>query len=156
MRTALAKSYTINGKSYSLASFGISTQSYLSAAKTEKNMYHIDGDSDDALTKTKDDKLLKAIAENPDDVAEFFSQLVKGTYEALDAKMKSSSMSSAYVVYNDKQITKDLTDYKDKIKKWEDKVKYYEDFYYKKFSGMEKALAQLQSSQNSLSMLLGQ
>ena len=65
-------------------------------------------------------------------------------------------MSSAYVVYNDKQITNELKEYKTKISDWEDKVKYYEDFYYKKFSAMEKAMANLQSSQNSLSMLLGQ
>ena len=156
MKTALAKSLTINGKSYSLASFGISTQSYLAAGKNEKNLYHIDGDSDDDLTKSKTDKLMQAISENPEDVSEFFSQLVKGAYEALDKKMKSTSLSSAYVVYNDKQITKDLKEYDSKIDKWEDKVKYYEDFYYKKFSGMEKALAELQSSQNSLSMLLGQ
>lgn len=156
MKTALAKSYTINGKSFSLASFGISTQSYLSAGKNEKNMYHIDGDSDDTLTKSNSDKLMKALTEDPDSAAEFFSQLIKGTYEALDKKMRSTSLSSAYVVYNDKQITKDLKEYDSKIDKWEDKVKYYEDFYYKKFSGMEKALANLQSSQNSLSMLLGQ
>ena len=156
MKTALAKSLTINGKSYSLASFGIKTQSYMSASKNEKYLYHIDGDSDDALTKSNADKLMSAINSDPDGVAEFFSQLVKGTYEALDSKMKSTSMSSAYVVYNDKQITKDLKEYDTKLDKWEDKVKYYEDFYYKKFSGMEKALAELQSSQNSLSMLLGQ
>ena len=156
MKTALAKTYTINGKTYSLASFGISTQSYLAAGKNEKSMYHIDGDSDDALTKSNTDKLMQAITEDPDGVAEFFSQLVKGTYESLDKKMKSTSLSSAYVVYNDKQITNDLKEYDNKLDKWEEKVKYYEDFYYKKFSGMEKALAQLQSSQNSLSMLLGQ
>lgn len=156
LRTALAKSYTINGKSYSLSNFGIKTQSYLAAGKNEKSLYHIDGDSDDTLTKTRDDKLMAAINSDPEGVADFFSQLVKGTYQALDKKMKSSSLSSAYVVYNDKQITNELKEYKSKITDWEDKVKYYEDFYYKKFSAMEKAMANLQSSQNSLSMLLGQ
>ena len=156
MRTALAKSYTINGKSYSLSNFGIKTQSYLAAGKNEKSLYHIDGDSDDKLTKTANDKLMAAINSDPEGVADFFSQLVKGAYQALDKKMRSSSMSSAYVVYNDKQITNELKEYKTKISDWEDKVKYYEDFYYKKFSAMEKAMANLQSSQNSLSMLLGQ
>ena len=156
LKNALSKTYTINGKSFSLSSFGISTQSYMSAGKNEKYVYHIDGDADDSLTKNNTDKLMAAINEDPDSVADFFSQLIKGTYEALDTKMKSSSMSSAYVVYNDKQITSDLKEYDEKLKKWEDKVQYYEDFYFKKFSGMEKALAQLQSSQNSLSMLLGQ
>jgi len=156
LRTAMAKSYTINGKSYSLSNFGIKTQSYLAAGKNEKSLYHIDGDSDDTLTKTRDDKLMAAINSDPEGVADFFSQLVKGAYQALDKKMRSSSLSSAYVVYNDKQITNELKEYKTKISDWEDKVKYYEDFYYKKFSAMEKAMANLQSSQNSLSMLLGQ
>ncbi len=156
LRTALAKSYTINGKSYNLSNFGIKTQSYLAAGKNEKSLYHIDGDSDDSLTKTANDKLMAAINSDPEGVADFFSQLVKGAYQALDKKMRSSSMSSAYVVYNDKQITNELKEYKTKISDWEDKVKYYEDFYYKKFSAMEKAMANLQSSQNSLSMLLGQ
>ena len=156
LRTAMAKSYTINGKSYSLSNFGIKTQSYLAAGKNEKSLYHIDGDSDDTLTKTRDDKLMAAISSDPEGVADFFSQLVKGAYQALDKKMRSSTLSSAYVVYNDKQITNELKEYKSKITDWEDKVKYYEDFYYKKFSAMEKAMANLQSSQNSLSMLLGQ
>lgn len=156
LRTAMAKSYTINGKSYSLSNFGIKTQSYLAAGKNEKSLYHIDGDSDDTLTKTRDDKLMAAINSDPEGVADFFSQLVKGAYQALDKKMRSSTLSSAYVVYNDKQITNELKEYKSKITDWEDKVKYYEDFYYKKFSAMEKAMANLQSSQNSLSMLLGQ
>ncbi|MBR5337903.1 MAG: flagellar filament capping protein FliD [Lachnospiraceae bacterium] len=156
LRTALAKSYTVNGKSYNLSTFGIKTQSYLAAGKNEKSLYHIDGDSDDTLTKTQNDKLMAAINSDPEGVADFFSQLVKGAYQALDKKMKSSSLSSAYVVYNDKQMTNELKEYKSKISDWEEKVEYYEDFYYKKFTAMEKAMANLQSSQNSLSMLLGQ
>ena len=80
---------------------------------------------------------------------------MKGTYEALDKKMKSTSLSSAYTVYNDKQIKSELEEYDKKLKDWDKKIKYYEDFYTKKFTAMEKAMASLQSSQNSLSQLLG-
>lgn len=155
LKTALAKSFTINGKSYSLSSFGISTQSYFAAADKEKNAFHIDGDKDDPITKSNSDKLMAAINADPDTVSEFFSQLMKGTYEALDKKMKSTSLSSAYTVYNDKQIKSELEEYDKKLKDWDKKIKYYEDFYTKKFTAMEKAMASLQSSQNSLSQLLG-
>ena len=65
-------------------------------------------------------------------------------------------MSSAYTVYNDKQIAKDLTAQESKIKSWKDKVADIEDRYYKQFAAMEKAMASLQSQQTSLAQLLGQ
>ena len=43
MTSAMMQSYTVNGKSYSLASFGISTLGYLNASKNENYAYHIDG-----------------------------------------------------------------------------------------------------------------
>ncbi len=45
MTSAMMQSYTVNGKSYSLASFGISTLGYLNASKNENYAYHINGDS---------------------------------------------------------------------------------------------------------------
>ena len=69
--------------------------------------------------------------------------------------MKSTTLSSAYKVYNDKQMDKDYKNYEKSIAEWEEKVQYYEDYYYKKFGEMETALGKLQSSQSSLSNLLG-
>ncbi len=52
MKVAMAKSYTINGKSYSLSSFGINTLGYFVSADNEKNAYHIDGNSKDESAKS--------------------------------------------------------------------------------------------------------
>ncbi len=155
MTTAMMSSYTVNGKSYSLASFGIHTLGYLNAAKNEQYAYHIDGDEDDSNTSGKTDKLLDMITNNPEDVEEFMKQLTSGLYSALDAKMKSTTMSSAYTIYNDKQMTKDYNSYTTQIKNWETKIEDLENRYYKQFSNMEKQLAKMQSSTSSLTSMFG-
>ena len=50
MTTAMSQAVEINGKKYSLSSFGIHTLGYLNAADNEQNAYHIDGDEDDTNT----------------------------------------------------------------------------------------------------------
>lgn len=155
MTSAMMKSYTVNGESYSLSSFGINTLAYFTSAENEKNAYHIDGDSDDSSTSAKKDKLMTALATDPDTVASFFSQLTTGLYNAMDAKMKGTTLNSAYTVYNDKQMKQEYQEYDDLIEKWEDKVKDMENYYYSKFSAMETAMSKLQSSTSSLSSLLG-
>lgn len=155
MTTAMMSSYTVNGKSYSLASFGIHTLGYLNAAKNEQYAYHIDGDEDDSNTSGNTDKLLDMITNNPEDVEEFMKQLTSGLYTALDNKMKSTTMSSAYTIYNDKQMTKDYNSYTTQIKNWETKIEDLETRYYKQFSNMETQLAKMQSSTSSLSSMFG-
>lgn len=155
METSMSKSYTVNGKSYSLSSFGIGTLGVLNASENEENAYHINGDSDDTSTSAQTDKLKAAISSDPDSVVGFMKQLTSGLYSALDSKMKSSTLSSAYTVYNDKEMAKEYSDYTDTISDWEDKVSDMEDYYYKKFAAMESALSTLQSNASSLSSLLG-
>lgn len=155
MTTAMSKSVQINGKSYSLSSFGIKTLGYFNAAENEQNAYHIDGDEDDSATSGNTDKLMAAIASDPDSVVEFMQQMSTNLYNAIDAKMKTSSLSSVYTVYNDKEMASEYSDYTDLIKKWEDKLQDQEDYYYKKFSAMETALAKLNSSSSALTGLLG-
>ncbi len=155
MNTAMTKAYEVNGKSYSLGSFGIQTLGYLNAAKNENYAFHIDGDSEDDVSSGKTDKLLSMITNEPEVVEDFMKQLTSGLYSALDEKMKSSSLSSAYTIYNDKQMTKEYNNYKTLIKTWEEKIADMEDRYYKQFSNMESQLAKLQSSTSSLSSLLG-
>ena len=155
MTTAMMKSYTINGKSYSLSSFGIHTQGYLNAAKNEQYAYHIDGDEDDTITSGNTDKLMDMINNNPEDLEEFMKQLTSGLYSALDSKMKSTTMSSAYTIYNDKQMTREYNNYTTEIKEWETKISDLEDRYYKQFSTMETQLAKMQSTTSSLTSMLG-
>lgn len=155
MTTSMSKSYTINGKSYNLSTFGIMTLGSLNAAKNEQNAYHINGDEDDSTVSGKDDKLMAAIKEDPDSVIEFMKQLTSGLYNSIDMKMKSTSLSSVYTVYNDKEMASEYSDYTTLIKKWEDKLEDQQDYYYNKFSAMETALAKLNSQTSSLTSLLG-
>lgn len=155
MTTSMMKTYTVNGKTYSLANFGIHTLGYLNAAKNEQYAYHIDGDEDDSNTSGNKDKLLDMITNNPEDIEEFMKQLTSGLYTALDNKMKSTNLSSAYTIYNDKQMTKDYSSYTTQIKEWETKIEDLETRYYKQFSNMEKQLAKMQSSTSSLTSMFG-
>ena len=155
MKSIMNYSFDINGKSYSLATFGINTLGYFSADTNERGCLHIDGDEDDSNTSGNTDKLMAAINEDPEAVTSFFQQLSNKLYDDLTKRMASSSVSSIYTIYNDKQMSSEYSDYKDKIDKWQDKLDYYEEYYYKKFSAMETALSKLQSSTSSLSNLLG-
>lgn len=155
MKSSMLKGFQINGKTYTLSSFGIATSGYFASADNEKGAYHIDGDADDEKTSGNADKLRAAIANDPDSVVSFFTQLSDNLYSNLTTKMKATKMSSAYTVYNDKKMKADYDGYKEKISKWETKIKNMEDSYYKKFAAMEKALSQLQSSTSSLTSLFG-
>lgn len=155
MTSAMMQSYTVNGKSYSLASFGISTLGYLNASKNENYAYHIDGDSEDTATAGKTDKLMTALENDPDSVIDFMKQLTSGLYTALDKQMKGTNLRSTYTIYNDKQMASEYSNYTTLIKQWEEKIQDYEDRYYSQFSKMESSLAKLQSSTSSLSSLFG-
>lgn len=155
MTNSMAKAYNINGKNVSLASFGIATLGIFDSAENQQNAYHIYGDEDDAATASKDDKLMAMLKSDPDSVVEFMKKLTDGLYKAIDKKMGSSQLSSKYTVYNDKEMAKEYSDYTDTIAKWEEKLTAQEDYYYKKFSAMETALAKLQAQQSQLSGLLG-
>ena len=155
MTGAMSKSQTINGKNYSLSTFGIKTLGIMNAEKNEQNAYHIDGDADDDTSSSNTDKLMAAIIEDSEGVTEFFKNLSNDLYENLGKQMTSTSMRSYGSFYNDKQLETEYKSYTTKISDWDKKVQDIEDSYYKKFAAMEKALATLQSQQSSLSGLLG-
>ena len=156
MINSMSQTYEVNGEKLSLSSFGISTLGFLNAAENEQNAYHIAGDEDDENTSDKKDKLMAAIQENPDQVMDFMKQLASNLYTSIDEKMKSTELSSAYKIYNDKELDREMTDIEKLLAKWEDKIAEQEEYYYDKFSQMEVALSKLQSQTNSLSGLLGQ
>lgn len=155
MMTSMSQPIEINGKSYSLSSFGIQTLGFLNAAENEQNAYHIDGDEDDENTSGNDDKLMAAITSDPDTVIEFMKQLSTNLYKSIDDQMQSNDLRSRYKIYNDKEMDKQYTNLTKTIKEWESKVSDKEDYYYKQFSNMETALAKLQSQTNSISSMLG-
>jgi flagellar hook-associated protein 2 len=88
-------------------------------------------------------------------VAEFFSGMAKQLYDRLGDLMARTDYSSAFTVYNDKSMKTEYDDYKSKISKQEEKINTWEDFYYKKFTRMEKAMAKLQSQESALGGLFG-
>ena len=155
MMTSMSQPIEINGKSYSLSSFGIQTLGFLNAAENEQNAYHIDGDEDDENTSGNDDKLMAAITSDPDTVIEFMKQLSTNLYKSIDDQMQSNDLRSRYKIYNDKEMDKQYTNLTKTIKDWESKVSDKEDYYYKQFSNMETALAKLQSQTSSISSMLG-
>lgn len=155
MTNAMSQPVTIDGKKYYLSSFGIKTLGFLNAPENQQNAYHIDGDEDDTATSGNEDKLMAMINSDPDTVVSFMQQLTTNLYDAIGTKMKSSTLSSIYKVYNDKEMASEYSDYTTTIKKWEQKLQDQEDAYYKKFSAMETALSKLQSQTSSLSNLFG-
>lgn len=155
MITSMNTGITIGDKTYSLSTFGIHTMGYLNAVENEQNAFHIDGDSEDENTSGNKDYLMAAIKEDPDTVIEFMKQLTTNLYNAIDKQMKGNSLRSRFKIYNDKELDIQYKNYTTTIKEWEKKVSAKEDYYYKKFSQMETALAKLNSQQSSLSGLLG-
>ena len=162
MSTAMTGSFKVtmgdgSQKEMSLAGIGVHTLGRMNAKTNEQYAYHIDGDEDDSTTSGKPDKLRAFIESDPDAAADLLSQAANSLYKALDTKigMKSTENSSAFTMYNDKQMKKEIDSYKKSVKQWEDRIADQEDAYYKKFTAMEKALANLNSSQTALSGMVG-
>lgn len=155
LKTAMQASFTINGKSYSLASFGISTQSYFNAADGERSMLHIDGDSEDSVSSGNTDKLKNLIATDPSTVSSFFAQLAQGLYSSMQ-KMSSSSANRSYGnFYDDKTLSSQYEKYTTKIKKQEEKLNDMEDRYYQMFSAMETEMSKINSTSSYISSMFG-
>ena len=151
MRNALSTSYTDeDGKTYSLASYGIVTGHY-----TEKGKLHIYGDEEDATYATYTDRLKAALEEDPDKVMETLTHIFGNLYSTMTEKCAKTEISSALTFYNDKQYNNLLKDYEDDLDILEDRIKELEDRYYKQFTAMEKAMSVLQNQSNSLASLLG-
>ena len=155
MTTAMSGGATVNGKTYFIANFGISTLGYMNAAENEQNAYHIDGDEDDENTSGNTDKLMTALNSDPDTVMDFMKQMATNLYNAIDKQMTSTTLRSKYSIYNGKEMTTQYKNYTTTIKEWETKISNKEDYYYKKFSSMESALSKLNSQTSSLSGLIG-
>lgn len=150
MRSTLSGSVNVNGKTMSLSSIGITTQGY-----SEKGILHILGDEDDKSVSASENKLMAALTNNPEEVMEIITTLTGKLHSALMDRMKSTSLSSAMTVYNDKELSKTLKTYKDDLTKMEKKLAEVEEKYYRQFAAMESALAQINSQNSALMSMLG-
>lgn len=148
-RTTLNESVNVNGKTYALSSFGISSQSY-----KDRGVLQIEGDKD-STTLGLDNKLMDALTNNPEELMNVMTKLSDDLYSSLMDKMKSTTLSSALTVYNDKEMSKTLTNYKDDLKTLEKKLANIEDRYYKQFSAMEVAMSKMNSQSSALASMLG-
>lgn len=149
MRSAMQTTVEYDGGTYALSSLGIMT----STDYTEGGLLHIYGDSDDSVYSAKDDKLKKALEENPDVVIATLTGVFGNLRQTMSDKMAGSKYSSSMTFYNDIKMKSDVKDYESDIKDWEDKLAEMEDAYYSKFTAMETALAKLQSQQSTMSGL---
>lgn len=150
MKNALLTTVEVNGKKYSLSSFGVGT----SSVYQEKGLLHIQGDSEDSMYSSYTNKLMNALEEDPDTVMEVFSGVAKNLYKTMQDKMKKTTLSSAMTFYNDVYMKNQITALNKQISKEEDALTDLEDKYYAQFSAMETALAKMQSQQNSLAAYL--
>lgn len=152
MKNAMLTSVDMDGKRYSLSSYGIHT----STVYTEKGLLHIDGNEDDALFSASENKLMKALEEDPDTVMNVLTQVSQKLYDTMNEKMKAiPNVRSAFTFYNDKEMANQKTDYEKQIAKLEAKVVEMEEKYYKQFAAMESAMAKMQEQSNALAGMLG-
>lgn len=151
MRSAMMTTVEYDGKKYALSSFGIMT----STDYTEGGQLHIYGDKDDSVYADRDDKLKKALEEDPEAAIATLSGIFTNLRQTMSQKMSSTKYSSALTFYQDIKMKDDIKSYEEEIEEWEDKLADMEDSYYSKFAAMETALAKLQSQQSSLSSILG-
>lgn len=149
MRSAMMSTVEYDSKTYALSSFGIMT----STDYTEGGLLHIYGDADDSVYSAKDDKLKKALDEDPDAVIATLTGVFGKLRETMSQKMSATKYSSSLTFYNDIKMKSDVKSYEDEIEDWEDRLAEMEDSYYSKFTAMETALAKLQSQQSSMSSL---
>lgn len=149
-RSIMNQSVDVNGKRYSLSSFGINTGEW-----SEKGLLHLDGDADDPTTSGNADKLKAAIAADPEAVTKTLAGLGNKLYDYLMKAQKKTTTSSSQTFYDDVTLDADIKSQKDNVKKMQKKMNDEEDKYYKQFSAMESAMAKLQSQQSYLSGLFG-
>lgn len=150
MRSTMSESVEYEGKKYSLSSLGIASANY-----TEKGFLHINGDTEDSLVSGLSNDLMKVLNEDPDKAMTILNGLADKLYKSLNENMKSSSLRSALTLYNDKEMTKSITDNKERLKQLEKKLTDMENKYYKQFSAMETAMSKLNSQSNQLASMLG-
>ncbi len=154
MRQAMLSTFDIDGKTYSLSSFGIHTLGYFDSADNEKNAYHIDGNKDDADTAGNEDKLRAMIASNPEATASFFQKLSQNLYDAMNKIQSTSDNYTSYGnFFSDKKLQNDYVEQEKQVTKWEDYVAKQEEKYYKQFTAMESAMSSLNSQQSYISQL---
>ncbi|MGL4362154.1 MAG: flagellar filament capping protein FliD [Cellulosilyticaceae bacterium] len=142
-------SIEVDGKKYSLASFGITTTgNYKEYGKLAIN----------------EDKLTEMVNSHPEVLTELFTTregnggIGTQLYDDLNKKLMSDkvgSMSSSNFLFNDKELDKKIRDQEDKIAKLEERMNSMENIYYKKYAAMEQMISTLNNQSSSLMSTFG-
>ncbi|MDF2821575.1 MAG: Flagellar hook-associated protein 2 [Clostridiales bacterium] len=134
-----------------ITSLGIDTFTY-----QEKGALHIGGDSEDPIGAMNEDKLTKAINEDPEAVMNLLNGLGKALSDQLGAKMSSVvNVKSAFTFYNDKQIDKEIESKAEDITKMQERLAMVERRYRSQFSAMEQAMTKSNATSSWLTQMLG-
>lgn len=133
-----------------LFEIGIETGDY-----KEKGELHIVGDKDDTYSAGKENKLKTLIEEEPRKIQEFMMRMAETVDEDIQNRMSSTSLSSAFSIYNNKQILEKQRDLEEEVISLEEDMTRIEDNYYKEFSAMEAALNKLNAQGQWLQSQLG-
>ena len=156
MKAVRSAGISVGGKTMYLSDFGIETLGYFEAADNERNAYHIAGDPDDSSSSGKEDVLKSMIANDPNTVISFFTNLSRNLYDKMSELSKGQDGYRSFgSFYDDKKMKSDYESYTSKIKEQEQALNDYEDKWYKKFAAMETALSKMQNSANAVTSLLG-
>lgn len=157
MRNDLLGSVSVTGKdgvakNYSLSSLGIVTGPY-----TENGKLHINGESSESSTYSGEDNILRSLLEDdPEVVMKTLSELTGNMYKNIAEEMKSvKNTRSAFTVYNDQLMDKEIKEYKIKIADMEKKLASLENRYYRQFAAMESAMAKMNSQGSALTGMMG-
>ncbi len=142
-------------KKMTLSDFGINTGSFLTTAKDERGVFHIDGDKDDITSSSATDKLQTMIDSDPEAVADFFSKLAQNLRKNMFDQMKGTEFSSSFTIYEDKLMAQQYSSYNSQIATATERLNKKQDAYYAKFTRMEKAMAKINSVQQNLGGYFG-
>lgn len=152
-RSILTTSYSTSdtGSTFtSLSDIGIVTGNY-----TEKGKLHIKGDEDDSLYSLNTNTLKEALESDSDEVMDLLTHIGDTLYADLTERMKSTTLSSAFNIFNDKKLTNDMLDYDEQIYDMEDRLSQIESRYYAQFTAMEQAIQRANSTGEWLAQQLG-
>ena len=137
-----------------LSSIGIATASYEDGGLLENGFLHID-----------EEKLREALEEKPQEVIDLFTKqsddaseqgIATRLYESVNStisRLTEKAGSSAYKVDNS-LMSKEIKRIEDELQRFEDRMLMVEERYWKQFTAMEKALANMQNQGNSIAAML--
>lgn len=112
----------------------------------------------DPITGLPYDLDAKWISLNTDDQKKYMKQTVgigDRLYDTLTEMFKGDTLKSSNFLFNDKVLDKQIGGQKTKVSQLESKMYRMEDYYYKKFTAMEKAMSMLNNQSQSLMSQLG-